>query len=64
MGAIVALSVSSTPDAAEFVTGFHHALETAAVIVLVGAVIAFTTLKGAHHRHQEQESAIALAEPA
>jgi EmrB/QacA subfamily drug resistance transporter len=57
MGAIVAAgatsSVSSGHSPAEaFVNGFHHALEVAAAIVIVGAVIAFTTLKHARHREQ------------
>jgi EmrB/QacA subfamily drug resistance transporter len=58
MGAIVAAGVSSAlssgatrPEA--FVHGFHHALDTAAVIALVGAAIAFATLKDARPQHQE-----------
>jgi hypothetical protein len=35
------------------VHGFHYALDTAAVIALVGALIAFTTLKDARVRHEE-----------
>jgi EmrB/QacA subfamily drug resistance transporter len=66
MGAIVAAGATSavksgaTPPEA-FVNGFHHALEVAAVIVLVGSVIAFTTLK--HARHREQP-AVGVAEVA
>jgi EmrB/QacA subfamily drug resistance transporter len=57
MGAIVAAGATSSVNsgaapAEAFVNGFHHALETAAVIVIVGAVIAFTTLKDARHREQ------------
>jgi EmrB/QacA subfamily drug resistance transporter len=68
MGAIVAAGVNSSLDAGKapadaFVNGFHHALETGAVLVIVGAVVAFATLKGAHHGHQEQE-ATAFAEVA
>jgi predicted MFS family arabinose efflux permease len=63
MGAIVAAGAKSSLKAGNapadaFVNGFHHALETGAVLVIVGAVIAFATLKGAHHRHQEQESGV------
>jgi EmrB/QacA subfamily drug resistance transporter len=58
MGAIVASGVSSGLAAGDsrpvaFVNGFHHALEVAAVIALVGAVIALATLQHAHSRRQE-----------
>jgi len=57
MGAIVASGVSSGLAAGEtrplaFMDGFHHALETAAGIAIVGAVIAATTLQHAHHTRQ------------
>jgi len=47
MGAIVAASVSThgRPNPAEFVTGFHHALEAATLIALAGAAIAAATLR-------------------
>ena len=58
MGAIVASGVSSALAAGEprpdaFVNGFHHALEISTVIALVGAAIAFATLRHARHRPQE-----------
>jgi EmrB/QacA subfamily drug resistance transporter len=58
MGAIVASGISSSLHAgdsrrAAFVHGLHHGLDTAAVIALVGALIAFATLRHAHHAHQE-----------
>jgi EmrB/QacA subfamily drug resistance transporter len=53
MGAIVAASVSSSAvgpaHADEFLTGFHHALETATAIALVGALIGALTLKRPAH---------------
>jgi EmrB/QacA subfamily drug resistance transporter len=55
MGSIVASGVSSglasgEPRPVAFLDGFHHALDVAAVIVLVGAVIAAATLRDARHR--------------
>ena len=66
MGAIVVAGATSSlssgaAPAEAFVNGFHHALETAAVIVLVGAVIAFTTLKDARHREQPAVGVIEAA---
>jgi EmrB/QacA subfamily drug resistance transporter len=62
MGAIVAQSITSpgrpTPD--EFVTGYHHALEVAALIVLGGAVIAGLTLRKVHHPEPAQAPAGAV----
>jgi EmrB/QacA subfamily drug resistance transporter len=56
MGAIVAASITTTtvtagshPDPTQFLTGFHHALEAATVIALVGAVIGVVTLRKVHH---------------
>jgi EmrB/QacA subfamily drug resistance transporter len=62
MGAIVAHSVTSPgrPRPDEFVTGYHHALDTAAVIVLVGAVIAALTLRQVHHPEPAQAPAGAI----
>ena len=63
MGAIVARSVTvpgaPTPD--EFVTGYHHALEVASVIVLAGALIAALTLRKVHHPEPAQAQAPAPA---
>jgi hypothetical protein len=59
-GATSAVSDGATPPEA-FVNGFHHALEVAAVIVIVGAVIAFTTLKDARHREQPAVGVIEAA---
>jgi hypothetical protein len=57
MGAIVASGVSSSlhagnPRPVAFVSGFHHALDVAAIIAVAGAVIAFTTLRHARARHE------------
>jgi hypothetical protein len=50
MGAIVASAITTTPPKPdEFLTGFHHALETATVIALAGAAIAALTLRKASH---------------
>jgi hypothetical protein len=56
MGAIVAHSVtgSGKPSPEEFVTGYHHALEVASVLVLSGAVIAALTLRKVHHPEPAQ----------
>src|SRR6185503_416581 len=55
MGAIVANGVASSlkagnPQPVAFVNGFHHALDTAAVIAVVGAAIAAATLRKVPHR--------------
>jgi DHA2 family methylenomycin A resistance protein-like MFS transporter len=55
MGAIVAAGASSStaagnPAETAFMNGFHHALEVAAVIVLVGALIAAATLRRVDHQ--------------
>jgi EmrB/QacA subfamily drug resistance transporter len=57
MGAIVASGAKSAAAAGAsrpqaFVHGFHHGLDAAAVIALVGAVIAVSTLQHAHHKRQ------------
>jgi EmrB/QacA subfamily drug resistance transporter len=59
MGAIVADGISSArasgdSQPAAFVHGFHHALDTAAVIAIAGAIIALTTLHHARHRPEPQ----------
>jgi EmrB/QacA subfamily drug resistance transporter len=67
MGAIVAASVSTASpegraaDPSEFVKGFHHALEVGTAIVLVGAVIAVTTLHKTHHPEPAPEASFAEA---
>jgi EmrB/QacA subfamily drug resistance transporter len=49
MGALVATAVSVAPFSrdypAQFVTGYHRALEVGAAILLVGAVVAATTIR-------------------
>src|SRR5579884_3736428 len=61
MGAIVAASGAAGaanhghPNPAEFLRGFHHALETATGIALLGAAIAVATLRTAHHAHAAPE---------
>src|SRR5262245_45677312 len=62
MGAIVASGVSSSIEAGDtrqvaFLNGFHHALITAGVIALVGALIAFATLQHARHREEAAPAA-------
>ena len=61
MGAIVAASTTAgRPDPTGFLHGFHHALETAAGLTLLGAVIAFLTLPKAPREHG-REAAVAEA---
>jgi EmrB/QacA subfamily drug resistance transporter len=53
MGAIVAASVPGAAGArqpADFLTGFHHALEIGAIITIAGAVVAAGTLHHARYR--------------
>jgi MFS family permease len=61
MGAIVASSLQVPPTdpraPAQFVTGFQHALEVAAVIALVGGSIAVATIR--RYRHTEAIEAAA-----
>jgi hypothetical protein len=62
MGAIVAASASGSgrrPDPSSFIHGFHHALETAACLTLLGAAIAALTLPKVP---REQRRAAAVAE--
>jgi hypothetical protein len=62
MGAIVA--ASATPahrNPVTFVHGFHHALETAAGIVIAGALIAALTLGRSSHPEPKREAAFAEA---
>src|SRR5438067_2713152 len=67
MGAIVAAGINSSLSAGRtrpeaFVHGFHHALETAAGIALVGALLAALTLRRVHHpEHSEPQHAMAEA---
>jgi EmrB/QacA subfamily drug resistance transporter len=64
MGAIVA--ASATPgesNPVDFLHGFHHALVTAAVLTVLGAVVAAFTLTGRRPRRDTQaDRAAALAE--
>ncbi len=61
MGAIVAASTTAgRPDPTGFLHGFHHALETAAALTLLGAVIAALTLPSAP-RERGREAAVAEA---
>jgi predicted MFS family arabinose efflux permease len=70
MGAIVAASASGAvvagghPQPEQFLTGFHHALVTAAVISLIGAVIAALTLPGRGHHARAEHEQPAFAEAA
>jgi EmrB/QacA subfamily drug resistance transporter len=66
MGAIVAASVPVSAGAkqpADFLNGFHHALETGALIAITGAVVAASTLHRARHRPQEQQASSESAFP-
>jgi EmrB/QacA subfamily drug resistance transporter len=67
MGAIVAATINNSLTAGDsqaqaFTNGLHHALDVAGVLVLVGAVIAFTTLH--HVRFHEEPAPAELAEAA
>ena len=63
MGAIVASEVHAPPGtpqaAAEFVTGFQHALVVASLIALAGAVLAVATVR--KYRHLESPAVEAAA---
>jgi predicted MFS family arabinose efflux permease len=56
IGAIIAESVSAAPgtpeSAAQFITGYQHALTVAALIALAGAVLSVATVR--KYRHGEQ----------
>jgi len=62
MGAIVAASIhvpkgTRTPEAAlQFVTGFQHALEVAASIAFVGALVAIATVRKYRHGAETAEA--------
>jgi hypothetical protein len=49
MGALVATAVTVNPFSprypAEFVSGYHRALEVGAAILIIGAVVAVTTIR-------------------
>ena len=63
MGAVVAHAVGGNHGAAgdptKFITGFHHALELAAVFALAGAIVAVATI-----RKIEQPEHVPVPEPA
>ncbi len=62
MGAIVAASAApGQADPADFLRGFHHALITAAVLTVLGALIAAFTLPGRPRREAERSAAFAEA---
>jgi len=63
MGAIVASSVGSLKPPnpaypAQFVEGYHNALHVAAVIALLGAVVAVATVRKVHHPETEARPAL------
>jgi EmrB/QacA subfamily drug resistance transporter len=63
MGAIVASSVGSLKPQnpaypAQFVEGYHNALHVAAVIALLGAVVAVATVRKVHHPETEARPAL------
>jgi EmrB/QacA subfamily drug resistance transporter len=61
MGAIVAASVHAVPgtpeSAAQFVTGYQHALTVAALIALAGAVLSVATVRKYRHAEPALEGA-------
>ncbi len=60
MGAIVAASAApGQADPADFLHGFHHALVTAAVLTVLGALVAAFTLGGRPRREPERAAAFA-----
>jgi MFS family permease len=66
MGAIVAAGASGAAPGRHarqlaFVDGFHHALDTAGVIAVVGAIVALSTLQHARHRPEHARSEIVEA---
>jgi EmrB/QacA subfamily drug resistance transporter len=62
MGAIVAASAApGQGNPADFLRGFHHALITAAVLTVLGAMIAAFTLPGRPRRESERAPALAEA---
>jgi EmrB/QacA subfamily drug resistance transporter len=66
MGAIVAAGITSSAAAGSapadaFMNGFHHALETAAGIVIVGAILAAATLRKIDHPEHSPEAVFAEA---
>ena len=60
MGAIIAAyatGVPGTPEAVEgFVTGYQHALQVAAAIALVGAVLSVATIRKYRHEPKNRSS--------
>ena len=67
MGAIVAASISGSAaapgthaDPAQFIQGFHHALEVATAIALVGAAIGVATLRKVHHPETARPAGVVL----
>jgi EmrB/QacA subfamily drug resistance transporter len=65
MGAIIASSTNAgpgRPDPSGFLEGFHHALETAAGLTLLGAVISALTLPKAPRPGEEAQRGVALSE--
>ena len=69
MGAIVANGITSSlksgnPRPVAFVNGFHHALDVAAAIAVVGAVIAASTLRKVQHPEHPPAESSAFAEAA
>jgi EmrB/QacA subfamily drug resistance transporter len=65
MGALVATSVSVAPFSprypAQFVTGYHRALEVGAAILVIGAVVAATTIRNVGREHVGAAESIAEA---
>jgi hypothetical protein len=62
MGAIVASAIHSPPGtpqaAADFVTGFQHALIVASLIALAGAFLAVVTVRKYRHLEAPAEAAL------
>jgi EmrB/QacA subfamily drug resistance transporter len=67
MGTLVALQISVSPInpswTGQFVSGYHDALLVGAGLLLVGAIIAVTTIRVEPHREPQQQPARPDAEP-
>jgi hypothetical protein len=62
MGALLATSVSVSPFnpsyPAEFVTGYHRALEVGAAILIVGALVAVSTIRNVAREPRQAAEAV------
>jgi EmrB/QacA subfamily drug resistance transporter len=67
MGTLVAMQISVAPFnprfPAQFVDGYHHALLVGAGLLIVGAIVAVSTVRVAPHRHPAQQADGEVPEP-